>query len=153
MKEMGQLIDSTCVKPICKKDLTEKEITKALESFLFFVDKNKDKTVVNPKAKGRHVADGSTERDCIACEEAASPTTITDAVLMTGAIDAQERRDVGSFDVPNAFIQTVMGRMADRSRKIVRLMDDAVNILCEIDPTFSEYVLYEEFSHCWRKMG
>ena len=70
----------------------------------------------------------------------------TDAVLMTGVIDAQERRDVGSFDVPNAFIQTIMGRMADGSRKIVRLMDDAVNILCEIDPTFSEYVLYEEFS-------
>ena len=64
---------------------------------------------------------------------------------MTGAINAQERRDVGSFDVPNAFIQTLMGLMANGSRKIVCLTDDAVNLLCKIDPSFTTYVVYVEF--------
>ena len=39
-------------------------------------------------------------------EDTASPTVSTEAVILTAAIDAKEKRDVLSMDIPNAFVQT-----------------------------------------------
>jgi hypothetical protein len=41
-------------------------------------------------------------------EEAASPTAMTESILLTATIEAKVNRDVMAVDIPNAFIQTDM---------------------------------------------
>jgi hypothetical protein len=38
-------------------------------------------------------------------DEAASPTTMTESVMITATIDAKQNRDVMTADIPNAFVQ------------------------------------------------
>jgi hypothetical protein len=58
------------------------------------------------KIKGRTVAGGNKQRDCISKEDASSPTVATESVLLPCIIDAEEHRDVAVVDIPNAFVQT-----------------------------------------------
>ena len=60
------------------------------------------------KIKGRMVADGSKQRSYEGYEKSdgSSPTARTDSVIMTGMIDAHERRNVAIIDVENAFLQS-----------------------------------------------
>jgi hypothetical protein len=39
-------------------------------------------------------------------DEAASPTAMTESIIITGVIDAKQHRDVMTADIPNAFVQT-----------------------------------------------
>ncbi len=41
-------------------------------------------------------------------EEASSPTTYTESVILTSIVDAKEGRDVATVDIPNAFAQMVI---------------------------------------------
>ena len=53
-------------------------------------------------------------------EEAASPTVMTESVLLTASIEAHEHRDVATWDIPNAFIQTAVEELdQDRDRIIM----------------------------------
>ena len=56
--------------------------------------------------KTRHCADGSTQCNYMDREEVSSPTMTTEATILTSVIEAEERRDVATADIPNAFIQT-----------------------------------------------
>jgi hypothetical protein len=58
------------------------------------------------KIKGRTVAGGDKQRDCISKEDASSPTVATESVFLSCIIDAEEHRDVTVVDIPNAFVQT-----------------------------------------------
>ena len=60
---------------------------------------------------------------------------------MTAVIDAKERRDVATVDIPNAFCQTVITDEDAKHWIIVRLRGPVVDILCEIAPeVYLEYV-------------
>ena len=127
IEEMKQLHDRVAFKPVHKKDLTEEETKKSIYSLLFFVTKK------NGILKGRQCANESPQRAYTDREEAASPTASTDSVLISASIDAQERRDVASIDVPNAFIQTMMP-IADKGDRIaMKLTEEIVDPLLEID--------------------
>ena len=39
-------------------------------------------------------------------DEVTSPTISTEGTLLTAVIKAQEGRDIATYDIPNAFIQT-----------------------------------------------
>ena len=41
-------------------------------------------------------------------EEAISPAAFTESIILTSIVDAKERRDVATVDIPNAFAQTVI---------------------------------------------
>ena len=84
----------------------------------------------------------STQRDYIPKEDAASPTASTEAVLITGVIDAKQNRDVMTLDIPNAFVQT---KIPEGEEKIIMKIRGAlVDILCEIAPeVYESYVLQE----------
>ena len=72
--------------------------------------------------------------------EAISPTAYTESVIMTAVIDANERKDVATVDIPNAFCQTVITDEDATHRIIVRLQGPVVDILCEIAPeVYLEY--------------
>ena len=109
-----------------------------MESLLFLVEK-RDGTI-----KSRHCANGSVQRNWISSENTASPTVYTESVLLSAIIDAEERRDVAVSDVPNAFIQTESPELdEDGNRMIMKIRGAIVDIICNMDPSYSEFVVVE----------
>jgi hypothetical protein len=76
-KEVRQLHDRVVFEPIHIEDMTTLERKRGIESLIFLAEK-RDETI-----KARMCANGSTQRTYIAREETTSPTTATDAILIT----------------------------------------------------------------------
>lgn len=137
-KEMKQLHDRVVFKPIKVEDLTELEKRRAMESLIFLVEK-RDGTV-----KGRTCANGSTQREYMDREEATSPTVMTESIIITGVIEAKQRRDVMTADIPNAFVQTDIEKKEIGQRIIMKIRGPLVDMLIELSPeTYAAYVVYE----------
>ena len=83
---------------------------------------------------GRVDDGGNKQNGFISKEEASSPTVLTDTVLLSYIIDAQEHRDVATIDITNAFIQTCIKNIEDTENIIVRgaLVDALVEIAPDI---------------------
>ena len=77
LKEMKQLHDRECFKPIHKSELSDIEKKRAMESLLFLVEKR------DGSIKARHCANGSTQREYMSREEVSSPTVSTESTLLT----------------------------------------------------------------------
>ena len=138
LKEMKQLHDRECFRPIHKRQLTAIELKRAMESLIFLVEKR------DASIKARHCANGSTQREYMSREEVSSPTVSTESTLLTAVIEAEEGRDVGTCDIPNAFVQTeVSERDHEGNRTIMKIRGILVDILCEMDPVYKDYVVYE----------
>ena len=136
--EMKQLHDRSCWQPINVSTLSASERKKALESLIFLVEKK------DGKIKARHCANGSKQRQWMRSDEAASPTVMTESVLLTAGIEAKENRDVATYDIPNAFIQThVEERDAQGDRIVMKIRGAMVDMLLEIDETYRGYVVME----------
>jgi len=119
--------------------VSDDERKRAMQSLLFLIEK-RDGT-----RKARHCANGSVQQNWISSEDTASPTVHVQLVLLTGAIDAEERRDVAVSDVPNAFIQTeCQERDDDGNRMIMKIRGVLVDILCGMDPSHKEFVVVEK---------
>ena len=103
ISEMKQLHDCTVFQPFMVEDLTPVEQKRALETLIFLTEKH------DRQIKGCTCADGSTQHAYTNCDRAASPTVFTESILITGVIDAKEKRDVMMADIPNAFVQTEIG--------------------------------------------
>jgi hypothetical protein len=86
--------------PINIENLTSLERKRAMESLIFLTEKR------NGDVKGRTCANGSTQREYVGRDEAASPTAVTESIIITSVIDAKEGRDIMTVDIPNAFVQT-----------------------------------------------
>ena len=139
LKEVGQLHGRTCFVPIDIEALTESERRKAMESFLFLVEKK------DGRVKARKVANGSIQRMWIDKEDAASPTVATESILITAVIEALEERDIASADIPNAFIQTKVENDKNGDRVVMKVRGELVGILIELDTQlYSPYVTYEK---------
>ena len=127
IKEMRQLHERGCIEPIDPFMLTEEEKKKAMESFIFMVEK-KDGTI-----KSRTVANGSQQRSYTDKDASASPTTSIEAIMITAVIDAMEERDVATIDIPNAFIQTDVDEEKD-GVIVMKIRGALIEMLEEIDP-------------------
>jgi hypothetical protein len=135
---MRQLHDRECFKPVMKESLSPTERKRALESLIFLTEK-RDGTI-----KSQHCANGSTQREYMSREDVSSPTMSTKAVLLTAMIKAKEGRDVATCDIPNAFIQTTVEEMdKDGNRTIMKICGVLVDILCEMDPVYRDFVVME----------
>jgi hypothetical protein len=136
--EMQQLHDRECWQPIKVETMSASEKKKALESLIFLVEK-KSGTI-----KARHCANGSKQREWINSDEAASPTVMTESVMLTATVEAKERRDVATFDIPNAFIQTHVDEKDNQGDRIIMKIRGAmVDMLIEVDPSYEEFVVEE----------
>ena len=136
---MKQLHDRTCWEPIKVSTMTPTEKAKALESLIFLVEKK------DGRIKARHCANGSKQRNWINPEDAASPTVMTDSILLTAGIEAMEARDVATYDIPNAFIQTAVEKLdKDGDRIVMKIRGAMVDMLLELDPLYEDYVVYEK---------
>jgi hypothetical protein len=58
------------------------------------------------KVKSRACVNGSKQREWIKKEDAASPTVMTDSVMLTSLIEVQELRKVITLDIPGVFLHT-----------------------------------------------
>ena len=135
-KEMKQLHNRTVFEGIKIQDMTPLERKRAMESLLFLVEKR------DGKIKARTCANGSTQREYIEREDATSPTAATDAILITGVLDAKQHRDVMTNDVPNAFVQTPIPQ--DGEKFIMKIRGKLVDMLVEISPeTYEPFIVYE----------
>ena len=109
-----------------------------MESLISLVEK-RDGTV-----KGRTCANGSTQREYTEREEAASPTVMTESIIITGVIDAKQRRDILTADIPNAFVQTEVDKKEVGQRIIMKIHGPLVDILIELSAeTYASHVVYE----------
>ena len=88
--------------------------------------------------KGRSCVDGRPQRAYISKEEAASPTTALESLLITLLIDAWEGRDVATTDVVGAYLNTYMEDFV-----IVKLVGEKVGIISKLNPVYKEYAISE----------
>jgi hypothetical protein len=63
---------------------------------LIFLTEKRDKSV-----KGRMVYNGKPTSEWLSREDAASPTTALESIMITGVIKAKEQRDVMTCDIPS----------------------------------------------------
>ena len=107
MNEMKQLHQRGCFRPIRPELLSESELKKTLQSIIFIEHKRCG------RVRARTVANGSKQRVYMDKVDAASPTVSLESILLTAVIDAAEKRDVATVDIPNAFIQTEVDKDKD----------------------------------------
>jgi hypothetical protein len=139
-KEMKQSHDCIVFKAIDLNDLIELEHKREMESLIFIVEK-KDGMI-----KARTCTNSNTQQDYIDRDQAASPTAATDTIIITGVIDAKQRRDVMASDVPNAFVQTQAPKLNTDGKKaeriIMKIHSMLVDMLVESNPQYAKYMVY-----------
>jgi hypothetical protein len=96
-KELQQL---HTYEPVHAHELTREQRLEALSSLMFMTQKR------CRKVKSRACVNGSKQRQWIKKEDAASPTVMTDNVMLTSLIEAHEYRKVITLDIPGAFLHT-----------------------------------------------
>lgn len=100
-KELKQLHDMQTFFPVDAKTLTKEQRKRALASLMFLKEKR------DGKMKARGCADGWKQQETMEKEESASPTAATESVLLTSVIDAHEKRDVATLNIPGAFLHAL----------------------------------------------
>ena len=83
-KEMKQLHDRSCFRPVHKHSLKKSERHRAMESLLFLTEK-RDKMI-----KSQHCANGSMQCTYMECDEVMSLTISVEGTPLTAVIEAQE---------------------------------------------------------------
>jgi hypothetical protein len=96
--ELSQLHQMNVFQPIHKSSMTRQEIIGTLNTLTFIKRKRCG------RVKARTCADGRPQRSLFQKWESSSPTVRTESVLITSLIDSYERRRVGVYDIPGAFL-------------------------------------------------
>ena len=137
--ELEQLHKRNCFTPIDFNNMPEEEKMKAMEALMFLTEK-RDKSI-----KGRMVYNGKPTREWLSREDSASPTVALESILLTATIDAYERRDVMTGDIPNAFIQAYLPVLENGKEKVImKITGVLVDLLVELAPEiYSDYIVYE----------
>jgi hypothetical protein len=109
-----------------------------MESLLFLMQK------CGGTIKARHCANGSIQWNWISSDDMASLTIFTESVLLSTVINAEEECNVAVIDVPNAFVQTEVPEWDDdRKCMVMKIRRILVEILCNINPSYKEFVVIE----------
>ena len=100
--EMTQLHDRSVIEPKMSHMLTKEEKQKSLNYLMFL----KQKRCGRIKARG--CADGRKQRIYKTKQDTSAPTVAIESLFLSCVIDAKERRDVMTCDIPGAFMQANM---------------------------------------------
>ena len=136
-KEVDQLINRGCFEPVSVKEMTPAERKRAMEALMFLTEKR------DGRIKGRLVYNGKPTREWLNREDSASPTASLESIMLLAAIDAEEERDVQSYDIPNAFIQATLPSGDKDERVYMKITGVLVDLMCQIDPRYADFVVYE----------
>ena len=124
-RKVGEPRDATTLSTMQKKN--------ALGYLMFLKQKR------TGQIKGRGCADGRKQRLNTPKDAASSPTVATESVLLSCMIDAKERRDVATVDIPGEFMQ------GDQDKTVhMRLEGTLAKLLTKCDPKlYRQYVVSE----------
>jgi hypothetical protein len=114
--------------------MTQLKRKRAMESLIFLVEKR------DGRVKARTCANGSTQHAYMERDDAASPTAMTESILITATINAKQKRDVMMADIPNAFVQTIVEEknQVKGEHIIMKIRGPLVDMLLEIAPEVYE---------------
>jgi hypothetical protein len=122
-KELSQLHTMGCFRPIDARNLTREERRNTLSSLMFMTEKR------SGEVKARACANGSTQQQHIAKEEATAPTVTSDAIFVQATIYAHENCDTATCDIPGAFLQ------ADNPDYVLMRLDGTLaELMVTVDP-------------------
>ena len=131
MKEMAQLHNKKVFHPVSHATLDRKQRGKVIRSHLF-LKKKRDGTL-----KSRLVADGSMQERS-ASNDTSSPTVSTEALFLSLAVDAHERRHVATVDIEGAYLH------ADMTSSVIVELDPVIStILTEVDRGYKSFMTPE----------
>ena len=134
MKELNQLVVREVFEEIDYYSLTEQQKKEALPILMFLTMKRDGETV-----KTRACADGRMQRLWTVKADVSSPTIAFKALLYTLMVDAMERRDVATIDLPGHFLQTEMDELL-----ILKIQGAIAKLLVEMDPKrWKKHLRYE----------
>jgi hypothetical protein len=109
--------------------LTYQERRRTMESLIFLVEKR------HGSVKARTCVNGSTrEGTWIVMKLRLRVRVTTESTLLTAVIDAKQRRDVMTADIPNAFLQTSLGEKPVGERITMKIRGPLVDMLIEMSP-------------------
>ncbi|KAL7522827.1 hypothetical protein ACHAWX_007557 [Stephanocyclus meneghinianus] len=100
--ELSQIHMQNTFTPTKFEDLSPEQRRKAIKTLIFLEQKH------SGKVKSRFCAVGQKQRVDVSQENTASPTVMTESVLITAALDAEEECDVAVIDLPGAFLHADM---------------------------------------------
>jgi len=125
-KELKQIHDFGTYLPLDASQLTREEKKKAIEALMFLTEKR------DGRIKARKCAIGSKQRTFEGYQKSdgTAPTVKTDSVMITAALEAHERRDVATLDIPGAFLNT---DLTDEDT-IMLLRGRMVELMVQVDP-------------------
>ena len=70
---------------------------------------------------------------------------LNESLMLTCAIDAFQRRDIMSLDIPNAYIQAELPKQKKGERIVMKVRGELVDWLCQIDPVeYLPFVIVEK---------
>ena len=126
-KELQQLLTRRVMHGVYAQDLTRHQRGAALRYLMFLKEKR------SGDVKGRGCADGRKQRLYKTKEETSSPTVSIEALFLTCAVDAIERRAVLICDIPGAFMQADI----DEVVHIQHIDGPILSALLRIDPSYA----------------
>ena len=130
MAKMQQLHDQKIPNPVHPEGSSQKEFNKVLEYLMFLKEKH------SGIIKGHGRADGRPQCLYTGKTDSASPTIMTESVLLTAVIEAHEGREVITADILGAFLQEDLDKVIH-----MVLCGKLAELLIECD-----LVLYTPFS-------
>jgi hypothetical protein len=146
-KELQQIHDMEGFQPKHWYELSKEERAGALKYLMYLKEKR------DGRIKGRGCADGRKQRAYIPKAEASSPTATLMAIMLTCMIDAYEKRDVATVDIPGAFLQA---KVPEEDRDIHVVLDGRMaELLGKISPVdYQKYVhQHRGQSHIYCKLN
>jgi hypothetical protein len=134
LAELKQLHDRKVLEP--KKDTAmTREDKRAALQYLMFLKKKRCGRI-----KGRGCANGSQQRAYTPKEDASSPAVAIESVMISCVIDAIEKRDVATADIPGAFMQADMEDIVH-----MKMEGRMAELLVKLDPKlYRKYVTIEK---------
>jgi hypothetical protein len=134
-QEMQQFDDLDVGEPLDPNDLSTEQKERVLKYLMYLKEKR------DGKIKERGCADGRPQRLWTDKHESSSPTAALESLMISAAIDAAERRDVATVDIPGAFLQTDQ----DENEEIhFKLEAQMATLLSEINPKKYQPYLKQE---------
>jgi hypothetical protein len=122
--------------PVHASSLSPEERGQALASLMNIVKKR------DGRVRARACADSSKERRQTGYkkEDSASPTVATDSIMITATINAHERRDVSTIDIPGAFLNAYNDKETFMLPRVCR-----AELMFQVDPNlYRKYIIYNK---------
>lgn len=129
MSEMKQLHDKRVFHAVKQMDLTPKQRLKVLTTLMFLRRKR------NGKLKSRFAVNGKKQDRSLAAVDPNSPTVSNEALFISFAIDALEKRIVLTIDIEGAYLHVKM-----KGEVIIRIDPFIADLLINIDPMYAQFV-------------